>query len=88
MNFIRVHFCVHILFFSYKPVQLTHIVAPLRERFENLFRATFSLKQNAQFLASIQVWLLCLACIYVLRNAICLLIRLVLQRNSGKSFSN
>lgn len=61
------YMCVYMVcvfsFFSYKPVQLTHIVAPLRERFEKLFQATFSLKQNAQFLASVQVWLLYLACI-------------------------
>ena len=43
------------LHFSYKPVQMVHIVAPLKEEFEELFRATFSLKQNAHFLASVQV---------------------------------
>jgi midasin len=39
---------------GYKPVQMVHIVAPLKEEFEELFRATFSLKQNAHFLASVQ----------------------------------
>ena len=34
---------------------MVHIVAPLKEEFEELFRATFSLKQNGHFLASVQV---------------------------------
>ena len=41
--------------FSYKPVQMVHIVAPLKEQFERLFHATFSQKHNARFLASVQV---------------------------------
>ena len=36
-------------------MQVTQLVAPVREEFEQLFHATFSVKQNAQFLASIQV---------------------------------
>lgn len=39
----------------FKPVQVTQLVAPVREEFEQLFHATFSVKQNAQFLASVQV---------------------------------
>lgn len=34
---------------------MIHIVTPLKDEFEQLFRATFSLKQNARFLASVQV---------------------------------
>ena len=48
------HLCI-LFCISYKPVQMVHIVAPLKEEFEELFRATFSLKQNAHFLASVQV---------------------------------
>jgi midasin len=40
---------------GYKPVQMVHIVAPLKEEFERLFHATFSHKHNARFLASVQV---------------------------------
>ena len=40
---------------SFKPVPVTQIVSPVREKFEKLFHATFSLKQNAKFLANIQV---------------------------------
>ena len=36
-------------------MQVSQLVAPVREEFEQLFHATFSVKQNAQFLASIQV---------------------------------
>jgi midasin len=39
---------------GYKPVQLVHVVTPLKEEFEELFRATFSVKHNAYFLASVQ----------------------------------
>ena len=50
------HLCFILRF---KPVQVSQLVAPVREEFEQLFHATFSVKQNAQFLASIQV------CIYL-----------------------
>ena len=36
-------------------MQVSQLVAPVKEEFECLFHATFSVKQNAQFLASIQV---------------------------------
>lgn len=52
------------LLFSFKPVPVTQIVLPVREQFEKLFHATFSLKQNAKFLANIQV-------IYLLYIAYC-----------------
>ena len=46
------HLCFILRF---KPVQVSQLVAPVREEFEQLFHATFSVKQNAQFLGSIQV---------------------------------
>lgn len=49
------HIFIDAFLFSYKPLQMIHIVTPLKEEFEQIFRATFSLKQNARFLASVQV---------------------------------
>ena len=58
-------------------MQVTQLVAPVREEFEQLFHATFSVKTEwflvAQFLASIQVgvcsllvggWGIILLCVY------------------------
>ncbi|XP_071480621.1 midasin-like [Diadema antillarum] len=39
---------------GFKPVDLRQVVAPVREAFEDAFRATFSVKQNLQFLGHIQ----------------------------------
>ena len=40
---------------SFKPVDVGHLVTPLRERFEFLFRRSFSVKHNKEFLEHIQV---------------------------------
>lgn len=39
----------------FKPMQVTQFLGPVREEFEQLFHSTFSMKQNAQFLSSLQV---------------------------------
>ena len=39
---------------GYKPVEIKQIVAPVREKFEELFCKTFSRKQNVKFLSHIQ----------------------------------
>ena len=39
---------------GFKPAQLCHLVAPVREEFERLFPKTFSMKQNMKFLTHIQ----------------------------------
>ena len=39
---------------GYKPVEMKHIVAPVRENFEALFCKTFSRKQNVKFLSHVQ----------------------------------
>ena len=36
---------------GFKPVDFEHFVLPVRQRFENLFRQTFSSKENAKFLS-------------------------------------
>ncbi|XP_050541449.1 midasin [Daktulosphaira vitifoliae] len=38
---------------GYKPVELKYIVKPIREEFENLFRAEFNIEQNTKFLGHI-----------------------------------
>ena len=46
---------------------MSHLVAPVKEEFERLFHATFSLKQNALFLSSVQVTSrisVCINCMY------------------------
>ena len=53
--YVRMHTHVYVFHFSYKPVQMVHIMTPLKEDFERLFRDTFSLKHNARFLSSVQV---------------------------------
>ena len=50
------------VFVRFKPVQVLQLVSPVREEFEQLFHATFSVKQNAKFLANIQVWKVCVFC--------------------------
>jgi midasin len=40
---------------GFKPMQVTQFLGPVREEFEQLFHSTFSMKQNAQFLSSLQV---------------------------------
>ena len=40
---------------SFKPVDVGHLVTPLREHFEFLFRRSFSIKRNKEFLEHIQV---------------------------------
>ena len=46
---------------SFKPVDVGHLVTPLRERFEFLFRRSFSVKRNKEFLEHIQVGHPCVA---------------------------
>ena len=38
----------------FKPLEISKLVAPCREEFERLFRVTFSVKDNAQYLNNIQ----------------------------------
>lgn len=40
---------------GYKPVELKFIIKPIREQFENLFRAEFDIEQNTKFLGHISV---------------------------------
>ncbi|XP_064402600.1 midasin-like isoform X2 [Halichondria panicea] len=39
---------------GFKPLQLSHLLDPVKAEFETLFHATFSLKQNGPFLSSLQ----------------------------------
>ena len=41
--------------FRFKPVEMSTLVFPVKERFEGLFRKTFSAKKNQEFLIHLQV---------------------------------
>ena len=39
----------------FKPVEMATLVYPVKEKFEGLFRKTFSAKKNQEFLINLQV---------------------------------
>lgn len=54
---------------GYKPLELKIIIKPIREKFENLFRAEFNVEQNATFLSHISVNLI-IFCFYIFHTRI------------------
>ena len=41
--------------FRFKPIHLSQLLAPLRDKYEKLFMETFSVRENKKFLEKIQV---------------------------------